>query len=150
MEQFSPQQIAFLNMERAGHLATADRLGQPHVVPVCYACDGNTLYIALDEKPKRVSAQRLKRVANILENSQVALVVDRYDDDWSRLAYVLVEGRAEILQPGDVEHERAISLVRARYSQYRSMALESRPAIAIRPSKIVAWGALSPDDARTT
>ncbi len=143
MAQFTPQQRAFLDAQRAGRLATADRLGQPHVVPVCYACTADALYIALDEKPKRVPPERLKRVHNILENSRVALVVDRYDDDWSRLAYVLVEGWAELLQPGDAEHARAVSLVRARYLQYQSMALDLRPIIAIRLSTIVAWGALS-------
>ncbi len=94
MEQFTPQQLAFLDAQCAGRLAAADRLGQPHVVPVRYAWAGDALYIALDEKPKRVRPERLKRVQNILENSQVALVVDQYDDDWSRLAYVLVQGRA--------------------------------------------------------
>lgn len=146
MQQFSPQQIAFLDAQRVGRLATADRLGQPHVVPVCYACDGQFLYIALDEKPKRVPPEHLKRIHNLLENSQVALVVDHYDDDWRRLAYVLVQGHAEILHPGDTEHARALSLVRARYSQYRSMALELRPVVAIRPSKIIGWGALSSSD----
>jgi PPOX class probable F420-dependent enzyme len=141
--QFTSQQAEFLDAQRVAHLATADRSAQPHVVPVCYACDGRALYIALDEKPKRVTPERLKRVHNILENSQVALVVDHYDDNWSRLAYMLVQGRAEILQPGDVEHDRALSLVRARYPQYRSMALELRPVIAIRPTTIVAWGALT-------
>ena len=146
MQQFSPEQLAFLDAQRAGRLATADLQGRPHVVPVCYACDGSTLYIALDEKPKRVPPERLKRVHNLLENSQVALVVDRYDDDWSRLAYVLVQGRADMLDPGDAEHARAVRLVRDRYPPYRAMALELRPVIAIRPSRIVAWGALSSGD----
>ncbi len=76
----------------------------------------------------------------------MALVVDQYDDDWSRLAYVLVQGRAEVLHADDAEHAWAVSLVRARYLQYQSMALELRPVIAIRPSKIVAWGTLSSSD----
>ena len=143
MAQFTPQQRAFLDAQRAGRLATADRLGQPHVVPVCYACDGDAVYIVLDEKPKRVPPERLKRVQNILENSQVALVVDRYDDDWSRLAYVLVEGRADLLCSGQAEHARAVILLRARYLQYQLMELDLRPVIAVRPSKIVAWAALS-------
>lgn len=144
MVEMTPQQIAFLGAQRAGRLATADRQGMPHVIPVCYACDGSSLYIALDEKPKRVAPERLKRVRNMLENSQVALVVDRYDDDWRRLAYVLVQGQVELLDPGRDEHQQALSLLRARYPQYRSMALEARPVVAIRPSNIVAWGALEP------
>lgn len=144
MVDLSAAQIAFLDAQRAGRLATADRQGMPHVIPVCYACDGSSLYIALDEKPKRVAPERLKRVRNLLENSQVALVVDRYDDDWSRLAYVMVQGQAELLEPGHLDHGQALTLLRARYPQYRSMALEARPVVAIRPSNIVAWGALEP------
>src|SRR3954451_8355955 len=142
MVEFSSQQVAFLTAQRAGRLATADRAGQPHVVPVCYVCDGRSIYIALDEKPKRVPVERLKRIRNLLENGQVALVVDRYDDDWSRLAYVLVQGRAELIAPGNVEHTAALPPLRGRYPQYRHMALETQPMIAIRPSSITSWGAL--------
>lgn len=131
----------FLDTQRAGRLATTDQQGQPHVVPVCYACDGHTFFIALDEKPKRVAPERLKRVRNILENDQVALVIDRYDDDWSRLAYVLVQGRAELIAPGLAEHKQAILLLRERYPQYRAMAIDQQPLIAIRPTHIVAWSA---------
>ena len=142
MASFNTEQLAFLDMQRAGRLATVGRDGLPHVVPVCYACDGHALFIALDQKPKRVAPERLKRVRNILENSAVALVVDHYDDDWSRLAYVMIQGTAELLQPAAVEHARSLELLRARYPQYRAMALEVAPVIMIRPSKIVAWGAL--------
>lgn len=135
------EQLAFLQRARVGHLATADQAGRPHVVPVCYACDGTSIYIALDEKPKRVEAKQLRRVRNILENDEVALVVDHYDEDWSRLAYVLVRGRAVLLRPNDDEHTRALALVRERYPQYRTMRLEAQPIIAIRPSSVVAWGA---------
>jgi PPOX class probable F420-dependent enzyme len=111
-------------------------------VPVCYARDGASFYIALDTKPKRVAPERLRRVRNILENPQVALVIDRYSDDWSQLAYLLLRGPAKLLPPGDVEHARAISLLRGRYPQYQAMPIEQQPAIAIRVESVVAWGAL--------
>ena len=77
MVVFSPDQLAFLQNQRAGRLATANSDGAPHVIPVCYACDGASLYIALDAKPKRVAPERLRRIRNILENPCVALVQPR-------------------------------------------------------------------------
>ena len=142
MPSLTPAQAAFVEAQRVGRLATADRAGQPHVVPVCYAYADGSFYIALDAKPKRVAPERLKRVRNILENPQVALVIDRYDEDWSALAYLLVRGAAGLLAPGDPEHGRAVELLRARYPQYRAMPIGEQPAIAIRVESAVAWGAI--------
>jgi len=142
MPLFTPDQLAFLHTQRVGRLATADRAGRPHVIPVCYACDRATIYIALDAKPKRVAPQRLRRVRNILENPQVALVIDRYRDDWSVLAYVLIQGTATLLPPTDAEHTSAVALLRARYPQYGAMPIEEQPVIAIRPTAVVGWGAV--------
>ena len=137
---FTAEQNAFLDAQRVGRLATADRHGQPHVVPVCYASDGAFVYIALDTKPKRVAPQQLKRVRNILDNPQVALVVDRYSDDWSQLAYLLIRGAATLLAPGDAQHQQAVVLLRRRYSQYQAMPIAEQPVISIRPTSVVAWG----------
>jgi PPOX class probable F420-dependent enzyme len=135
-------QLAFVEAQRVGRLATADRTGQPHVVPVCYAYAAGSFYIALDAKPKRVAPERLKRIRNILDNPQVALVIDRYADDWSALAYVLARGVAALLPPGDPEHIHAVELLRARYPQYGPMPIDEQPAIAIRVASVVAWGAI--------
>ena len=70
----------FLSAQRVGHLATADGRAIPHVVPVCFTIWQGTLYITIDEKPKRVAGAALKRVRNIERNPMVAIVVDRYDD----------------------------------------------------------------------
>lgn len=142
MPQFTVAQLAFLASQRAGRLATADPSGAPHVIPVCYACDGARLYIALDAKPKRVDPTQLKRVRNILANPQVALVIDRYSDDWSQLAYLLVQGSASLIPPGGPAHAEAVARLRARYPQYLAMPIDEQPAIAIAPTRIVAWGAL--------
>jgi coenzyme F420-0:L-glutamate ligase/coenzyme F420-1:gamma-L-glutamate ligase len=142
MPALTPEQRTFLAAQRVGHLATADRNARPTVVPVCYALEGTSFYIALDAKPKSVAPVRLKRVRNILENPQVALVIDRYSDDWSRLAYVLVRGTALLLPPGTAEHAQAIALLRDRYPQYRTMPIDAQPVIAIRADSITAWGAL--------
>src|SRR5258705_9856066 len=90
----------FLAQQRVGHLATADRGAVPHVVPVCFATAGDALYITIDEKPKRFGGTTLKRLRNIAENPVVAVVVDRYDEKWEKLGWVMLRGRAEILTEG--------------------------------------------------
>jgi PPOX class probable F420-dependent enzyme len=109
------------------------------VVPVCFAYLDGRFYIAIDEKPKRTV--RLKRVRNIEENAQAALVFDHYDEDWSQLGWVMVKGSAAILEEG-VEHARAIAALRERYDQYRAMALERRPLIRVTPESVSSWGLL--------
>jgi PPOX class probable F420-dependent enzyme len=133
---------SFLATKRVGHLATANARGIPHVVPVCFAVVGDSAYITIDEKPK--GAAPLKRVRNILENPAVALVVDRYDEDWTRLGWVMLRGRGEILESGD-EHDQAQALLRARYAQLRAMRIEGLPVIAIRVERATSWGNLSSD-----
>jgi PPOX class probable F420-dependent enzyme len=136
---FTSEQRAFLESQRVARLATSGPDGAPHVVPICYALGEACLYTPIDEKPKRVEGRRLRRVRNIEANPQAAVVVDRYADDWTQLAYVHVEGRAEVLEGGP-EHSEALDLLRERYPQYRSMALESRPMIKITPTHVVGWG----------
>jgi len=135
-------QLAFIEAQRVGRLATADEQGRPHVIPVCYAYDGASFYMALDAKPKRVAHTQLRRVRNILSNPQAALVIDRYSDDWSQLAYLLVRGGAALLSPDEAEHTRAVALLRARYPQYLAMPIEAQPVIVLRADSVVAWGAL--------
>ena len=130
----------FVNAQRVARLATAGADGNPHVIPVCFAFDGEHFYTPLDEKPKRVAGSKLRRVRNIQARPEVALVIDRYDDDWSRLGYVLVQGRAELLASEDAAHAHALKLLRERYSQYRTMALEKNAVIAITPGKVRSWG----------
>jgi PPOX class probable F420-dependent enzyme len=134
-----PQEEAFVSAQRLAHLATADAQGRPHVVPVCFALHAGAIWIAIDEKPKRT--HRLKRLRNIAENPSVSLVFDTYDEDWTRLGYVLVQGRAEVVQ-GGAEQQRAIAALRARYPQYAGMKLEELPAIRVTPEKVASWGKL--------
>jgi PPOX class probable F420-dependent enzyme len=138
----SDRQRRFLDAGRVGHLATADGGGVPHVIPVCYAVAGATVYITIDEKPKRRDIP-LKRVRNILENPRFSFVVDRWDEDWSRLGWVMLRGAAEILESG-AEHDHAQALLRERYPQYRTMALAELPVLALRIARATGWGNLSP------
>lgn len=136
----SDAQRRFLDAGRVAHLATADAAGAPHVVPVCYAIADATLYVTIDEKPKRHDAP-LKRLRNILANPAVAVTVDRWDEDWTRLAWVMLRGRAEILHDG-AEHDGAQALLRTRYPQYGNMDLAPLPVIALRIERATAWGTL--------
>ena len=135
-------QRRFLDVSRVGHLATADANGAPHVIPVCYAIEAASLYITIDQKPKRATQTPLKRIANILVNPAVAVCVDRYDDTWTRLAWILLRGAAEILAEG-IEHHQAQNLLRQRYPQYQTMAIDKLPVIALRIAQITTWGDLS-------
>jgi coenzyme F420-0:L-glutamate ligase / coenzyme F420-1:gamma-L-glutamate ligase len=135
-------QAAFLVRQRVARLATSDGMGKPHAVPVCFALARASIFIALDEKPKEVPVSRLKRVRNILENPDVALIADRYTEDWNLLALVMVHGRAELLDPGTEEHTAAVRLLRGKYHQYEAMRIEENPVIAIRPESAASWGAL--------
>src|ERR1700684_3548100 len=131
---------AFCERCRVARLATADAKGVPHLVPVCYAIAGDSLYITVDEKPKRTEIP-LKRLRNISQNPEIAVTMDRWDEDWRRLAWVMLHGRGEILAAG-AEHDKAQERLRERYPQYRSMDLAPLPVIAMRIARASAWGDL--------
>jgi PPOX class probable F420-dependent enzyme len=132
----------FLAHQRVAHLATADRRAVPHVVPVCFAISEHTLYVTIDEKPKRRPGTALKRLLNIAENPAVAVVVDRYDEDWARLGWVMLRGNAEILNEG-TEHRDAQVRLRSRYPQLGAMQIAKYPVIAVRIERATSWGNLS-------
>ena len=132
----------FMAHQRIAHLATADHRAVPHVVPVCFALSDGTLYITIDEKPKRHSSSKLKRLRNIAENPAVAVVLDRYDEDWAMLGWVLLHGHAEILTDG-TEHQDAQTLLRSRYPPLREMQIAQYPVIAVRIERTTSWGNLS-------
>jgi PPOX class probable F420-dependent enzyme len=138
----SEDELRFLADRRIAHLATADRRAIPHVVPVCFALAEGTLYITIDEKPKRHSGTALKRLRNIIENPAVAVIVDRYDEDWTQLGWVMLRGHAEILTDG-TEHGDAQALLRFRYPQLDAMQIAQLPVIAIRIEQTTSWGNLS-------
>ena len=133
---------AIVEEGRVARLATADRSGRPVVVPVCYASDGIHCYSIVDRKPKRASAERLGRIRNIRENPQVSLLVDHYEEDWTRLTYVIIQGRAEILSGGE-EFAGACDLLIRKYPQYEKMALDPKAGtmIKITPERVIEWRA---------
>jgi len=137
----SEHQARFLAECRVGHLATADARATPHLVPVCFVVSDGALYITIDQKPKG-DVRALRRLKNIIENPVAAFVADRWDEDWTRLGWIMLRGPAEILTDG-AEHDRAQALLRSRYPQYRRMALDDLPVIAIRIERVTSWGDLA-------
>jgi PPOX class probable F420-dependent enzyme len=139
---FTEAELLFLARMRVARLATADASGQPYVIPIVFATDGQRLYTPVDEKPKRVAPSQLKRVRNLLVNPRVAVVVDEYDEDWTQLAWMLVTGRAEIVEAGET-HTAGIGLLQAKYPQYGMMPLEHRLLIVVAPARVTSWGRLT-------
>jgi PPOX class probable F420-dependent enzyme len=138
----------FLSTCRVAHLATADAHAIPHVVPVCFALGESMLYITIDEKPKR-DTRALKRLRNINENPVVCIVADRYDDDWSRLGWVMLRGRADVLTAG-AEHDAAQAQLRRRYRQLAVMRIEQLAVIAVRIESVTSWGNLDVDGVQSS
>jgi PPOX class probable F420-dependent enzyme len=122
---------------RVARLATVGADGRPHLVPITLALDGDALYFAVDQKPKRTAA--LQRLRNIAANPAVSVLVDHYDEDWNRLWWVRADGTAKVLDDGAAA-TRAIDLLVRRYPQYRQ-ARPSGPVVAITVSRITGWSA---------
>jgi PPOX class probable F420-dependent enzyme len=138
--RLSDEARAFLDAHMVGHLATADPSSVPHVIPLCYARIDDRLYFVADDKPKRLGPRRLKRLGNIAANPRVALVVDDYHDDWSRLAYLLLHLDA-VLVEDEAEYAAALTALRHRYPQYQGMQLNrnTHPMVRMTPRRWHLW-----------
>ena len=124
---------------RVARLATTGADGRPHLVPVVFALDGDTVYSAVDDvKPK--ATMRLRRLVNIAENPAVALLADHYEDDWTALWWVRADGTARLLDPGDDEAARARAILDERYAQYRA-APPPGVVIAVDVTRWSGWAA---------
>jgi PPOX class probable F420-dependent enzyme len=117
-------------------LATLDVDGRPHLVPIAFVLDGDTLYSAVDAKPKR--SRTLRRIENARRRPDVTVLVDNYDDDWTRLWWVRLRGRARVLE-GGAEARRALELLTAKYEQYREVA-PGLPVLAVDIQESRVWG----------
>ena len=121
-------------------LATTDPDGRPHLVPIVFALEGDTLYSAVDSKPKR--SRRLRRIENARARPDVTVLVDHYADDWDDLWWIRLRGRARVLDGGE-EHDRAIALLTEKYPQYRAEPPEG-PVLAVDVVEVRTWSAASP------
>jgi PPOX class probable F420-dependent enzyme len=122
-------------------LATVDEHGRPHVVPIVYAFVGQRLFTPIDAKPKRAGPHQLKRVRNIQANPYVAVIVDYYEEDWRKLAWVQLRGQAVLAESGQ-EYATGVALLEARYPQYATMPLARQPIIVVRVEHITGWQAM--------
>jgi PPOX class probable F420-dependent enzyme len=120
-----------------GRLATVRADGRPHLVPVCYVLIGETVYTAVDAKPKRHT--RLTRVANLTATGGASLLVDRYSEDWSRLWWVRLDGTGRVVAD-PAEAASAIDALIAKYPQY-SVQNPAGPVLAVEVSRWVGWSA---------
>jgi len=136
---FREQEQQYVETARVGRLATADAEGQPSTVPVCFAFVGNHIVTPLDEKPQRAAPDALRRSHDIEENPRVALVVDEYIEDWSRLGWVQVRGTATHCVPGEDAHPSSMNALREKYDQYADHDPEQRP-LRISPGSVRSWG----------
>ncbi len=138
---------AFIADARRATLATVDPTGRPRLVPICFVLDpdGPVLWSPLDEKPKAVGDPlALARVRDILERPAVSVLIDRWEEDWTRLGWLRIHGTAALVAPRAAGHAPAVNALRAKYAQYSSHALDARPMIAITVDRISTWGAIEP------
>ena len=131
---------ALLDQARVATLATVSADGRPHLVPVVFARDGSDLVTSVDGKPKR--GKVLARIENVNRDPRVTLLADHYDEDWSRLWWVRVDGKASI-EAGGEDFDRALTALRDRYPQYRLVGLPG-PVIRIRVERTTSWVSSAP------
>jgi PPOX class probable F420-dependent enzyme len=139
--------LRFLDQQRVARLATADAAGRPTAVPVCFVQLDGRLYIPIDAKPKHGDPRRLKRLRNIAQQPAVALLVDRYDDDWTRLRWLLIRAQAAVVDDHP-ERQPALAALEARYPQYAAMGLAGLglPLIVLQPSAVSRWAWQQPGE----
>jgi PPOX class probable F420-dependent enzyme len=124
-----------LRAARAARLATTDPDGRPHLVPIVFALEGDTLYSAVDRKPKRSS--KLRRIENARARPDVTILVDHYEEDWDRLWWIRLRGRARVLDQGD-EREHALALLQEKYPQYRAEPPDGA-VLAVDVTEVLEW-----------
>jgi PPOX class probable F420-dependent enzyme len=130
-----------LGEARVAHLATNGTDGRPHIVPICFVVTSEEILFAVDHKPKRTFD--LQRLRNIAANPHVAVLVDHYEEDWSRLWWIRVDGHAQVLDAADASSARAIDALAARYPQYRR-ARPIGPVVSIHIERMSGWAATTP------
>ena len=136
----------FIERARVARLATVDRTFRPHLVPVVFVFDGNHFFIPIDQKRKTVKPRGLKRIKNLQDNPNVALLIDTYSEDWTKLAFVMIQGKASVITSRtqwNIDVKEAYKKLTTKYRQYQKIGM-SEMCIIIKPEKITSWGA-NPD-----
>jgi PPOX class probable F420-dependent enzyme len=137
----APDVKELVERARVARLATVDSESRPHLVPVVFVFDGSCFFVPIDEKKKTVKPEKLKRVRNIQGNPNVTLLIDEYyDDDWTRLAFVMIQGKASIASKtqGGIWLQKVYKKLIAKYPQYQKVG-PGESCIVIRPEKVTSW-----------
>jgi PPOX class probable F420-dependent enzyme len=130
----------FIERARVARLATIDSEFKPHLVPVVFVFDGNHFFIPLDEKRKTAKPEKLKRIRNIQDNPNVALLIDEYSEDWTKLAFVMIQGKASVAtkEEGNIQVRQAYKKLMTKYIQYQKVGI-GEMCIIITPKKVASW-----------
>ncbi len=138
-ERLSVRSVELLTLERVAHLATADQYARPHLVPIVFVYEDPFVFTPIDAKRKSVDDWRdLRRIKNVETNGRASVLVDIYHENWSKCAWVRIDGVAEILTKGD-DHRHALNLLAAKYKQYEGMPLGDAPVIRINVEHVSQW-----------
>jgi PPOX class probable F420-dependent enzyme len=130
----------FIERARVARLATIDSEFKPHLVPVVFVFNGNHFFIPVDEKRKTAKPEKLKRIRNIQDNPNVTLLIDEYSEDWTKLAFVMIQGKASVAtkEEGNIQVRQAYKKLMIKYLQYQKVGLGER-CIIITPKKVASW-----------
>ncbi len=134
----------YVESARVARLATVDPDGRPHAVPICFALVGERVVSALDGKPETVEPNEYRRLRNVEATPAVTVLVDHYTEDWDRLGWVQLRGRASVIAPDEPNHPDGLAALREKYEQYHEHALSGRPVIEVRIGSVRSWGDLDP------
>ena len=137
----TPDIEGFIQRVRVARLATIDSEFKPHLVPVVFVFDGNHFFIPVDEKRKKTKPEKLRRIKNIQGNPNVALLIDEYSEDWSRLAFVMIQGTASVVKSrpqADIQLKQALKELTTKYTQYQKIGT-GEMCIIIKPEKVASW-----------
>jgi PPOX class probable F420-dependent enzyme len=138
-EKLSTRSLELLTLERVAHLATADQYARPHIVPIVFVYEDPFVFTPIDAKPKSVEDWHdLRRVLNVETNGRASVLVDVYNENWAKLAWVRMDGVADILTKGE-DHRRALGLIAAKYKQYEGVPLGEAPVIRLRIEHVAQW-----------
>ena len=130
----------FIERARVARLATIDSEFKPHLVPVVFVFDGNHFFIPIDEKRKTAKPEKLKRIRNIQDNPNVTLLIDEYSEDWTKLAFVMIQGKASVAtkEEGNIQVREAYKKLMTKYLQYQKVSV-GEMCIIITPKKVASW-----------
>ena len=130
----------FIVRARVARLATIDSEFKPHLVPVVFVFNGNHFFIPVDEKRKTAKPEKLKRIRNIQDNPNVTLLIDEYSENWTKLAFVMIQGKASVAtnEEGNIQVREAYKKLMTKYLQYQKVSV-GEMCIIITPKKVASW-----------